>query len=203
MAVPGKTYPPKFITPEEIAFLVRNPAGFPPAGARPSLSSGDWPTAVAIILAESNGNVFAHNPIPPDDSYGLAQINMIGSLGPARRHTYHLNSNEDLYKADLNVAIMIDIANRRGNGRADFSDWSTYKSGKFRSFLPRATEAVKYPRDPSPRLDSPEEVNEINNRNPLEDLLAWVQEQSLRAAGFVGGGVLIILALVLYVKARK
>jgi hypothetical protein len=47
----------------------------------------DAVVAVAIALAESGGNPAAHNPVPPDDSWGLWQINMRGHLGPVRRGT--------------------------------------------------------------------------------------------------------------------
>lgn len=34
-------------------------------------------TATAIAMRESGGNTAAHNPVPPDDSYGLWQINRL------------------------------------------------------------------------------------------------------------------------------
>lgn len=40
--------------------------------------------AWAIAMRESSGRSNAHNPVPPDDSYGLFQINMLGSLEAER-----------------------------------------------------------------------------------------------------------------------
>ena len=36
----------------------------------------DWPRLACVIWRESRGYPFAHNPRPPDDSYGLIQLNM-------------------------------------------------------------------------------------------------------------------------------
>lgn len=85
------------------------------------LKQAGWPndrdlliTMTAIALAESSGNPQAHNPRPPDDSYGLWQINMIGSLGPYRRQKYHLSSNTDLYEPVINAQIAYDIYRSEG-----------------------------------------------------------------------------------------
>src|SRR5215831_6757861 len=49
-------------------------------------------TAVAVAMAESGGHPTSHNTNAGtgDNSYGLFQINMLGSLGPARMQQYHL-----------------------------------------------------------------------------------------------------------------
>jgi hypothetical protein len=60
----------------------------------------DW---VGIAMRESHGNSVAHNPKPPDDSYGLWQINMLGSMGDSRLKTYGLKSREDLYDPATNA----------------------------------------------------------------------------------------------------
>jgi hypothetical protein len=46
-------------------------------------------TAVAIAMRESRGNTAAHNPVPPDDSYGLWQINRLAhpQYSPAQLST--------------------------------------------------------------------------------------------------------------------
>jgi Lysozyme like domain len=96
-------------------------------------------TAVAVALAESNGNPKAHNPVPPDNSYGLWQINMYGSLGPARRHQFHLDSNAELFKPSTNARAAFSISSH-GN---DFTPWTTYTSGAYRHFLDRARRAAR------------------------------------------------------------
>ena len=64
-------------TPEEIKNILEL-AGFDGRALR---------TAFGMVLKESTGRPYAHNQNSStgDNSYGLFQINMIGSLGPARR----------------------------------------------------------------------------------------------------------------------
>jgi hypothetical protein len=95
-------------------------------------------TMVAVILAESGGNSTAHYVGPRDDSYGLAQINMIGSLGPARLKKYKLNAATDLYDPATNLRVAWDLSSHG----SDFGPWSAYKNGRYKQFLPRA-EAVR------------------------------------------------------------
>lgn len=84
----------------------------------------------AIALAESGGRTDAHNPKPPDDSWGLWQINYIGNLGPSRTQRYgspgYLVANPD---AQAKAAI--DIS---GNG-SNLRPWTTYTSGSYKRFL--------------------------------------------------------------------
>lgn len=93
--------------------------------------------AAAIAMAESGGEPTAHNQVPPDDSYGLWQINMIGDMGPARRKQYGINNNTDLYDPAINAQAMAKISNKG----ADFSPWSTYGSGAYKKFNGGAADA--------------------------------------------------------------
>lgn len=93
--------------------------------------AADPDTAAAIALAESGGSTTAHNIIPPDDSYGLWQINMLGSLGPARRKSLGISSNSSLFDPATNARAMALIS----KGGTDFSAWSTYKSGSYRKYV--------------------------------------------------------------------
>jgi hypothetical protein len=95
-------------------------------------------TAVAVALAESGGNPKAHNATPPDDSYGLWQVNMLGSLGPARRRQFHLRSNQALYDPATNARAAWSISSHG----TSFTPWSVYTNGAYRSQLARAREAV-------------------------------------------------------------
>lgn len=94
--------------------------------------------AVAVAMAESGLNERAHNGVPPDDSYGLWQINMYGSMGPARREKYGLSSNDALYDPATNARVMADISN---NGK-NWSAWTTYTRGRYKIFLPVAVVAA-------------------------------------------------------------
>lgn len=88
------------------------------------------PIMVAIALAESGGNSKAHNPKPPDNSYGLWQINMIGGLGPDRRSRYGLSSNEELFDPATNARVAKRIRDEQG-----LAAWTTYTGGKYKKFL--------------------------------------------------------------------
>jgi lysozyme-like protein len=96
-------------------------------------------TAVAVALAESGGRSTAHNATPPDDSYGLWQINMLGALGPERRHQYHLKSNDQLFDADTNARV----ANSISSDGHDFTPWSTYTNGAYKNHLTAARKAAQ------------------------------------------------------------
>ena len=54
-----------------------------------------------------------------DNSYGIFQINMLGSLGEDRRAKYELNSNKDLFDPVTNVKIVYQMT----NGGSDWSSW--------------------------------------------------------------------------------
>ncbi|WP_284746301.1 transglycosylase SLT domain-containing protein [Amycolatopsis sp. RTGN1] len=96
-------------------------------------------TAVAVALAESGGRTTAHNATPPDNSYGLWQINMLGALGPERRHQYHLKSNDQLFDPDTNARVANSIS---GDGH-DFTPWSTYTNGAYKDHLTAARKAAQ------------------------------------------------------------
>ena len=78
-------------------------------------------TAWAIAKRESGGRAEAYNPdrSTGDDSYGLFQINMLGNLGPSRRKSYGLKSNQDL----LDPATNARVAYAMSKGGKDFGAW--------------------------------------------------------------------------------
>lgn len=91
----------------------------------------DVKIAVAVALAESGGDTRAHNAVPPDNSYGLWQINMLGAMGPERRKRFGLKSNEDLFDPAANARAAYGIWKQQGWSRG----WTTYSSGKYKQFL--------------------------------------------------------------------
>lgn len=97
----------------------------------------------AIALAESipSGNTLSHNDIPPDDSYGLTQVNMIGGLGPDRRARYGLSSNEDLYDPLTNLRAAFDIS----SGGTNFGSWTTFNNGAFLAHMSEALDGAAAP----------------------------------------------------------
>ncbi|MGW4115426.1 type VII secretion target [Actinosynnema sp. NPDC004786] len=99
----------------------------------------DLTIAVAVALAESGGDPRAHNPTPPDNSYGLWQINMLGSLGPARRREFGLESNRELFDPAENARAAHRIS---GEGRS-WTPWTTYTSGAYKRHLDEARRGVE------------------------------------------------------------
>jgi hypothetical protein len=121
------------LSPEQIAQAAHD-AGF---------RGQDLTTAVAIALAESSGDPRAHNPVPPDNSYGLWQINMIGGLGPDRRDQFDLDSNKELFDPETNAEAAFAIS-----GKGDsFQPWTTFTSGDYKSHLDEARKGVQALRD--------------------------------------------------------
>lgn len=83
--------------------------------------------ATAIALAESGGDPRSHNSTPPDNSYGLWQINMLGSMGPARRKDFGITSNEQLFDPRTNARAAYIIYKRSG-----WTAWTTYTRGTYK-----------------------------------------------------------------------
>jgi hypothetical protein len=99
------------LTPEDIKSLLII-SGFEGKGLK---------IAFGIVMKESTGRPYAHNENSStgDNSYGLFQINMIGSLGPARREQFGLASNEDLFNPLTNAAIAYNMS----NGGTNWEPW--------------------------------------------------------------------------------
>jgi hypothetical protein len=78
--------------------------------------------AWAVAMKESTGRPRSHNDNPDtgDNSHGLFQINMIGSLGPARLKQYNLDSYDDLFNPLTNA----EIAFQMSDGGKNWSSWN-------------------------------------------------------------------------------
>jgi|SRR3954463_10666006 hypothetical protein len=94
--------------------------------------------AVAVALAESNGDTEAYNPVPPDNSYGLWQINLFGKLAAERKKQFGFKTPFELFNPALNAKAMYAIS----NGGVNWKPWTTYTSGKYRVYLPRGKVAA-------------------------------------------------------------
>jgi Lysozyme like domain len=95
--------------------------------------------ATAIALAESGGNPRAHNPVRPDNSFGLWQINMIDALGPDRRKKLGLSRNEELFDPSTNARaarLVFLEANKK------FRPWTTFTGGRFKDHMGAARQAA-------------------------------------------------------------
>lgn len=104
--------------------------------AAAGFSGADLVTAVAVALAESNGNTASYNPETQagapqgQGSYGLWQIFLAAHPEFA---------GEDLTDPQTNANAAYSIYAVAGN---NFTPWSTYNSGKFRSYLATAAAGV-------------------------------------------------------------
>lgn len=98
----------------------------------------DLATAIAIAYRESGFDPQAHNAKPPDNSYGLWQLNMLNALGPARRAQWGLSTNEDLFDPATNARAAYALWRQAG-----WRPWTTYRSNAATAYLPVAREAAK------------------------------------------------------------
>lgn len=89
----------------------------------------DTEIMVSIAFAESGGETTAHNNKPPDDSYGLWQINMLGKLGPARRKQFGISSNQQLFDPVINARAAKKIYDSQG-----LNAWTTYTRGTYMKY---------------------------------------------------------------------
>jgi len=87
--------------------------------------------AWALVMRESTARPKAHNgnANTGDNSHGLFQINMIGSLGADRREKFDLASNTELFNPLRNAEIAYHMSGRG----SDFGAWgigpNAYRSG--------------------------------------------------------------------------
>jgi hypothetical protein len=93
----------------------------------------------AISKGESGHNPMAYNPRPPDNSYGLFQINMIGNMGPERRRWFGIKDNKELFNPGTNAVAALKILRSQG-----LKAWSVYSSGKYKQFMPQAQAAADF-----------------------------------------------------------
>ena len=84
--------------------------------------------AYAVAKKESNGRPLAYNGdiSTGDNSYGVFQINMLGSLGDDRREKFDLKTNKELFDPVVNAEITFYMT----NGGKDWSSWKIYPGQK-------------------------------------------------------------------------
>lgn len=118
------------MSPVDLARLASQ-AGFKGEGLR---------QMVATIFPESGGrpDAFNGNAGTGDRSYGLAQINMLGNLGPERLKQFGIHRNEDLFDPLTNLKAAYEVS---GHG-TNFSPWSAWKAGKHQQYLDEADAAI-------------------------------------------------------------
>ena len=104
----------------------------------------DLVKVVAISKRESNWTptAFNGNAATNDLSYGLMQINMKDSLGPARLSQFGISANEDLLDPQTNMNAAFTLYSRGGNS---LRPWGGYKgmSDTYSTDLAGAEAAVR------------------------------------------------------------
>lgn len=149
---------------------------------------------VAIAIAESSGNIYAHNKIPPDNSYGLTQINMLGDMGPERRKRFGIQKNEQLFDPVTNMKAAFIVS---GGGK-NFRPWSTYIYGNYFSHLTRARKAAGSPASSIPGADSGTVVQAGFSSGASEFVDFFTDAATWKRVGFIlAGSALIIVSLIL------
>lgn len=126
------------LSPNELAFITKN------------LWTGeDWPVAIAVALAESNGETDALGWVSGSDNYdhGIFQISNKwqqlrgdGSPGPLAiigGHWRNPYRNAEAARMVFDERVKID-----GDG---WNAWSVYKTGSYLKFMPAALVAIKCP----------------------------------------------------------
>lgn len=90
-------------------------------------------TAWAVAKSESNGRPMAYNGNRKtgDSSYGIFQINMLGTLGDDRKEKFDLRSNVLLFDPVINA----EIAYYMTQGGNDWSSWSSINNGAVNKWL--------------------------------------------------------------------
>jgi len=92
------------------------------------------PIMVAICLAESGGDCFAHSDA---GDFGVAQVNY-----PSHPELFHsLTSPIGWAFPDQNLKMALDVYNASGS----FKPWVTYQTGAYSSFLSRGQKAAGAP----------------------------------------------------------
>lgn len=151
----------------------------------------------AVGMAESGGNLQAHNAVPPDDSYGPWQINMIGALGPARRAAYGLHADSDLFDLATSARVVKAIS----HSGADWSPWSTFTSGAYKTYMDGTVADTTGFHIPNPLKSVTEPWGKIIDA--VEKTAAWVSNAKnwLRVLYVAGGALVALIGLDMYLSS--
>ena len=102
--------------------------------------------AWAVAMRESHGHPYSYNgnTRTGDKSYGLFQINMIGSLGVARKAGLRISTYNDLFDPATNALAAYKIS----HGGKDWGSWGLGPNAYYGAASP-ATVAMWYPLFPT------------------------------------------------------
>ena len=165
------------------------------AGGNPAAA----PIAAAVALAESGGNPSAHNgnASTGDDSWGLWQVNMLGSMGAARRTQFGITSNSQLTDPATNAKAAIAISS---NG-ANWTPWTTYTSGAYQKFVQGGVTPNMTALGAGGSATSPQATLTSNPLDPstwtsaIGSLLENIGNYVYMGVVVVGGAAIVVVAL--------
>lgn len=152
---------------------------------------------VAIAIGESGLDTEARNSKPPDNSFGLTQVNMIGALGPARRRQFGISKNADLLNPLTNMQAAKKIQSSQG-----WRAWSVFTNGSYTRHLARAKGGAKNAAD-EPMGGGSAPGGGLEALNPFTAISEFFQEHGVRIAQFIGGGALMVIAFVMFFAQTK
>jgi hypothetical protein len=154
--------------------------------------------AVAVALAESNGDFDAHNYnlATGDDSWGLWQINMLGRMGPDRRKKLGIKSNEELRNPSVNARGAFLVYREAGGS---FRPWSVYTNGRYLGYMNRARKAAQSASSGTYSATTAEFPGIPNPIEPVQEFVKFFTSGSTwqRVGLFVAGGLMITIGLAL------
>ena len=169
-----------------------------------SVGMSDPVKMAAIAMAESSGDTTAHNTNAKtgDDSYGLWQINMRGSLGPARRKAFGITSNDQLFNPVTNAKAAKKILDSQGLGA-----WSTYTNGAYEKFYKGTAEGAGLSGNPTEDVANniigrvpgvAQETALANIANDIGKATIWISTPSnwVRVLYVIGGAAALIAGIV-------
>jgi hypothetical protein len=163
-------------------------------------------TAARVAYVESSWNTEAHADDSDDNSYGLWQINMIGSMGAPRRKAFGIDRNERLFEPATNAKAAYIVWKGQG-----WKGWTSYTSGDYKSErVDRVMGGAVASDDPS-LLDGLKD--KATSLNPIAGVADSVNAASRNfVKGFVSTGAVLvgivllalgILVLVMSTKSGK
>lgn len=149
-------------------------------------TGNDIHIASAVAMAESGGNTNDHNTTPPDNSYGLWQINMLGTLGPSRRKQFGISSNDQLFDPRINAQAAHSVWKDSG-----WSAWTTYtttdKKRTYQRFMAGSSSAS----------DSSTSSGDGSNSSGITGAITNIGENLFKAASNLTGIIVAVVLLIL------
>lgn len=176
----------KALSANEIAYLAKN-AGW--SETKQVRGVSEVVMATAISFAESDGDPEAVN--PSSNATGLWQIN----IDPWHASDFGFKDDSVFKQAGPNAIAAYQIFKQQG-----WTAWEAYSNGTYARHLGKAVRGAANPKAYGGIGRPIQGETETTIINPVDAVIDFIKGNTLRAATFFGGGILVIMALVLYFK---